>query len=1447
MIKDFTIAQSPEPGKRTVKFRGDLITFDLVLSAARKGSAWLRTNIGNSSVTRREIFRYVEFDETPLGRDWVDVPMTRVDNCHYQLTLPLNEVGHFEAKCLFIPLGEIDPVWPEGPNTAVNVEPADTICANIIYNAFVRQFGPNKSGEYFKGLNKNWIKTLDSKGFTVIPPSGTFRDLIKDLDFIMGTLGCRIIQLLPIHPIPTTFARMGRYGSPYASLNFTAVDPALAEFDPKATPLDQFIELVDAVHRRNGKIIIDIAVNHTGWGADIHEMQPQWLVRDEEGRIQNPGAWGITWEDLTMLDYSHKDLWKYIADVFLTWCRRGVDGFRCDAGYMIPESVWRYVIARVREQFQDTLFFLEGLGGKISVTRSLLNTGNFNWAYSELFQNYDRRQIEQYLPEAIEISTNEGILIHFAETHDNLRLAATSTAYARMRTALCALSACFGGFGFANGVEWFATEKIVVHESHSLNWGAPDNQVAHIQTISRLLRNHPAFHDHTDIRLIQTGDENGIALMRHHRPTGKKLLILANLDAENSTTVTWPGEPDFKGPVLYDLLSQSEIRTENIENENFIALKPAQVLCLAKSPGKFEQEDLCEKDLVSIPGKLLLQRFKAKALDAMCAVNGLTDLGALDIEDTARVLSRDPVSFCRRLNGLSEEPLVVTWKYPRDLKREVMIPPGHFLFIKSDTPFRALTTRKSRVLGIESSLPLQDGTFFALFSPLPCPENPLPVTLKLTVYSPEAAVKEAGRLLYLPRCEFTGHYRTVKNMFTKGTIRKNPMIFLSTNGCGAVSRFALSWGALQSRYDSLLAANLSPDYPVNRHIMFTRCRAWVVFQGYSQDVNIETLDTFYFKDGAGYWRFEIPTGKGSHVILTIKGCMIPGKNAMMLSFYRHAKGLHRDCLDDDKPVRLIIRPDIENRSFHDVTKAYTGPEQVFPRSVTPHAHGFEFAPTPHHHLNLHVNEGNFTWEPEWQYMVHRPLEAQRGLDPDSDLFSPGYFSCLLKGDCRIELIAHIGPADESPEPDKQTAAKLKKIDFPDSLQKLSMEQALRNAMDSYVVRRKDLYSVIAGYPWFLDWGRDALIFARGMIAAGKTETARAVIKQFGMYEENGMLPNMIAGDDVGNRDTSDAPLWFCMACSDLISCKENTGFLDEVCGGRTIRDILLSIGNAYASQTPNGIRMDPESALIYSPGHYTWMDTNFPAGTPREGYPIEIQALWYTALKLFSRVDVKENALKWQNLARMLESSVLKYFYIEDEGYLADCLHAGPHTPAQKAQKDDALRPNQILAITAGLVRDKGTGRKILSACAELLIPGAIRSLADRPVAHPLEIHHQGCIINDPHRPYQGKYAGDEDTQRKPAYHNGTAWTWMFPSFCEAWATVYGENAYKTAMAILCSSITLIDTGCVGHVPEIADGDFPHTQRGCDAQAWGVSELLRVLIRLKNLQNHKEKIDGTRL
>ena len=369
-------------------------------------------------------------------------------------------------------------------------------------------------------------------------------------------------------------------------------------------------------------------------------------------------------------------------------------------------------------------------------------------------------------------------------------------------------------------------------------------------------------------------------------------------------------------------------------------------------------------------------------------------------------------------------------------------------------------------------------------------------------------------------------------------------------------------------------------------------------------------------------------------------------------------------------------------------------------------------------------------------MVHRPADAERGLDPDSDLFSPGYFQAELEGGDRMELSAAV-PDSPRPAraPSESTAAPPFQACFEKEETFLEPIEDLTAALAHYVVRRGDFKTVIAGYPWFLDWGRDALIFTRGLIAAGKTAEALAVIKLFGQYEENGTLPNMIRGADAGNRDTSDAALWLFTACADLVRAGGEESFLDEPCGRRTLRRILVSLARALTAGTPNGIRMDPDSGLLFSPAHFTWMDTNYPAGTPREGYPVEIQALWIAALSFLTQIDAANPTADWPQVRAKARASLLELFALRDAGYLSDCLHAGPGTPARRARPDDALRPNQLLALTLGAVDDAALARNILSACEELLVPGAIRSLADRPLKFPLPIVHQGKVINNPDRP----------------------------------------------------------------------------------------------------------------
>jgi glycosidase len=220
----------------------------------------------------------------------------------WQIELPLAEVGYFKAKAYLLDEKNWQH-WADGSDVGISVHPNFARTANTIYCAFTRLFGETKSLATTSDEKlEAQLKALEAQGYATLPPSGKFRDLAKQLPFIIHELGCRIIHLLPVHPTPTTYARFGRFGSPYAALDLTAVDPALVEFDQRTTGIDQFCELTDTAHAFGGRIFIDIVINHTGWGSTLQENCPQFFLKKPDGDFASPGAWGTVWEDLVELE-----------------------------------------------------------------------------------------------------------------------------------------------------------------------------------------------------------------------------------------------------------------------------------------------------------------------------------------------------------------------------------------------------------------------------------------------------------------------------------------------------------------------------------------------------------------------------------------------------------------------------------------------------------------------------------------------------------------------------------------------------------------------------------------------------------------------------------------------------------------------------------------------------------------------------------------------------------------------------------------------------------------------------------------------------------------------------------------------------------------------------------------------------------------------------------------
>lgn len=1416
--------QTPAAGQHLLKWVGDTLEIKVtnIAKTLGQGKMFFRTNIGAVAIHQAEVLAHVDENRLISGDDWHDIPMRPCGKNTWAVRIPLLEVGIFEGKACFIRDDDPEPIWVGGEgNTVVKVAPAHTAAGNMIYAAFVRQFA---EGTMFTSQAPTTLAkteaTLDEAGYTVIPPSGTFRALIRHLDHICVDLGFRNLLLLPIHPTPTTFARMGRFGSPFAGRDFLDIDPALAEFDTTATPLDQFHELVAAVHARGAALFMDLPANHTGWAATFQIHHPEWYRKNADGSFHSPGAWGVTWEDLVELDYSKPELRRAIADVFLYWCRQGVDGFRCDAGYMIPKAAWDVIVALVRREYPDTVFLLEGLGGPMETTEALIGNSGLDWAYSEMFQTYDRSAFEAMLPEMLRLSEGRGPLVHFAETHDNNRLAATSPTYARLRIALSALLSQQGAFGITAGVEWYAREKIDVHGCGGLNWGAEDNACALIHRLNTLLRIHPLFGEETALEQLQYGGGNVLAILRK-RPDHAPLLILANLDCQTCQTVTYRTSA-FPVQVAYDLVSGHAVSL----NADGIQLAPGQVCCLSTLAGDLTtlEAALRQRGVSTICAMDL----RLRRVMAMRTLNWLDEAIPLNEPDHALATRfiQDPVAFTKTPAGL---PRAITLHLPTDFNRDVMVPPGKLLYITAPSPFRARLHKADGEIVCEGrAIAMADGSY-GLMLPVHRTYSPIQVQPRRTeqlsftaeMYTPQGVSIRTSSIFALAEGIHAGLMRRrfsgleVKNL--------DSARLLLTNGTGAMSQIRLKWGDIRSQYDCLLALNRHATVPDDRQIFFTRCRAWILCNGYSTPLAGPCLEhvTVAPDGSAAEWRFAAPCGMGRRVPITLRVALEPGSNRVVLRFRRDKAA--KPWRDPEMSVGLVLRPDIEWRNFHRKTKAYTGPEAEWQKAVKHFANGFAFRPEANTELTLSMPKAEWNPESKWTYNVYHPEEAARGQDANTDLWSPGWFHIELnRGD---EAVLTAGePSIRTPKIPAMARV------LPSA--PLSLCEGMKLAIRNYIVRRDAHKTVIAGYPWFLDWGRDTLIFLRGVAAAGDWETVFDTLTEFGRFEKGGTIPNMIRGEDDANRETVDAPLWFAVVVDDAIAVHGAEKVLSHPCGkSRTLRDVLVSIAENYIKGTVNGIKADLESGLIWAPHHYTWMDTNYPAGTPRNGYSVEIQALWVRLLDLLGR----EVAPKWKRLASKVRTNFVRYFPLP-EGGLSDCLYAEQGVSAKDADPDDAVRPNQLYAVTLGLLQNhRELAASVLHVTECLLSPGAIRTLADRPVRRPLPIYRDGVLLNNPNHPYWGRYEGDEDTRRKPAYHNGTGWTLQFPLYAEALFLTYGADAYRAAKALLASSEFLVNKDCITQLPECVQGNAPHEPCGTGAQAWGVSELLRVLVALENV------------
>jgi predicted glycogen debranching enzyme len=486
------------------------------------------------------------------------------------------------------------------------------------------------------------------------------------------------------------------------------------------------------------------------------------------------------------------------------------------------------------------------------------------------------------------------------------------------------------------------------------------------------------------------------------------------------------------------------------------------------------------------------------------------------------------------------------------------------------------------------------------------------------------------------------------------------------------------------------------------------------------------------------------------------------------------------------PASLHVRPLLSGRGYHALMRE----NPAFDFTATTRDGSASWQPYRGVPAIAILSTGTYDHAPDWYRSFMYAEEAARGLDCIEDLASPGVFTFdLAQRDAALVLRADRDVRDDARE---MSAAA-----FAEERRRRSVLTRMDRAADAFVVEAGTRRTIIAGYPWFTDWGRDTFIAMRGLLLArGRADVASMILEDWAGHVSEGMLPNRFPdGTGSPQYNAVDASLWFVVAAHETMAAAGRSARLE-----RAIDQIL----DGYARGTRYGIRMDGDGLLACGePGvQLTWMDArvNGRVITPRIGKPVEIQALWVNALRLAGRAAAADRA-----------TAAFRARFVRDAGRgLLDVVDAD-HVPGRV---DASLRPNQLFAV-GGLpfpLIDGDDARSIVQVVEDaLLTPAGLRSLAPSDAA------------------YRGRYEGGPE-QRDGAYHQGTVWPWLAGAFVDAWLRTHGSDAAARAEARTRFVEPL--AACVGaagidHLFEIADGDPPHTPRGCPFQAWSLGELIR--------------------
>lgn len=627
--------------------------------------------------------------------------------------------------------------------------------------------------------------------------------------------------------------------------------------------------------------------------------------------------------------------------------------------------------------------------------------------------------------------------------------------------------------------------------------------------------------------------------------------------------------------------------------------------------------------------------------------------------------------------------------------------------------------------------------------------------------------------------------------------------WLVSNGLGGYASGPVC-GNPTRRYHGLLVAALPP--PFGRMVMLNHLDERVRLPG-GAVVALESPCAFRLDVGLPMWRYDL-----DGTVIEKRLHAVSGRNTVLVS-YRLEAG--------DGPVRLMLRPSLAFRP-HD--RPLT--REPHPYTVTGEGGRWEISAPGLPSLRLCLPGAEMTDDGAGPWEAHLPVEALRGYDFLETLWSLGTLSVDLSSGEEAELVVSTEPWEHL-EAASLALSRTREVErrrgllATAALCKGSGEglgegpaEALVLAADAFLVAppgRAGEASVIAGYHWFSDWGRDTMISLEGLaLVTGRHADAERILRAFARHVRDGLVPNLFPdGSHEGVYNTADATLWFFHAIDRTLAWSGNRTLLVD------LLPTLDGIIRHHLHGTRFGIGVDPMDGLLRQGAEgtqLTWMDAKVEGWvvTPRHGKAVEINALWYNALRLMEgwtrEVGRGGDSAAMGALADQVRVSFNRRFWYAEGGYLYDVLGEG-------GAVDSALRPNQIFALSLPHpVLDEARWEPVLCAVRDhLLTPFGLRTLAP---GHP---------------DYKPRCEGDLRT-RDAAYHQGTVWAWLIGPFVDGWLRVWPDDR-AGVRRLLAPLLAHVDEAGVGSISEIFDAEPPYTPRGCIAQAWSVAETLRAWVK----------------